>query len=150
VFCSNCGKELAAESKFCNECGARTTTESAEKNKATQKSVNDEEIRMELKKYEQRTARPFLCLECGYEGLMGMSFEQFSDWRRRRLKSIIAFVIVLIISAVYYIEISPVQGMRFSLWFYVVNFLSGTVAHFYAINTKRFRICPNCQNKLQV
>jgi uncharacterized membrane protein YvbJ len=150
VFCSSCGKELPADSRFCNACGAQTATDAAGETKATPKSIKDEEIRTELKKYKQHTAKPFSCLECGYEGLMGMSTETAQGWKRRKgiLKGVIVFVVLAIISFLVFTSAPPGFGpLSISPLFWVGIFVSGIAATLAGNTTKHYRNCPNCKHK---
>jgi len=134
MFCSNCGKELAAESKFCIECGARTATESAEKTSTAPKSIDDETIRAELKRYKQLNKG--ICLECGYQGLMGVSSEHVMPKWKRSL-SVIGLMAVL--------------AFMFLMLHWIVAVVIGLVVGgltFATIDTK-YKICPNCGNKLK-
>lgn len=136
MFCSRCGKELPTESKFCNECGARTTPP---------KNVNDEEIQNELKKYEKHTSRTFLCSECGYEGLMGVSSETIQ--RGGHLKGVIIFVAILFISFILFTKAPPQGALIISPLFWVGCGAAGLSATFFGKTTKYYRICPNCKGK---
>ena len=136
MYCSSCGKEIPDGSSFCNVCGARATILSSEEPQVTQRTASDEEIRNELKKYKKHTNRSILCLECGYQGILGISTEKILPlWKRL----VLLFVMFLVICILYLALIK--------LIFWIVTLPLAYVFWYYI--DQCYKICPNCKSKLR-
>ena len=80
-FCGNCGTRQMSSHNFCQKCGTPLDKEVRAESiaildKPAHESVNEikriqESIRINLAKYQSH--KQVTCLECGYEGLMGVS-----------------------------------------------------------------------------
>ena len=134
MFCSKCGKNLDTESKFCNDCGSATS------NKATAESC-DEEIRSELGKYNKITKETILCLECGYNGFMGIS-NQKVDPQGLQKSVIYSFIFLFCV----FFFLAPMSSGIIGSLIYVIAGLIVAMASGYF--TRKYWICPACKQPL--
>lgn len=145
MYCSSCGKEIPDGSSFCNVCGARTTILSSEEAQTSQRSASDEEIRSELKGFKKTTFKAHLCLECGYNGIMGVSKQKVvKHWV---IKAIIISIIEYFVCGLIIGWNSPPIGV----WsgFYWTYFIMGIVmALTWLYLSRNCWICPACKQLL--
>lgn len=137
IYCNQCGEEIPADSKFCSVCGAPQAATidfgEAEYHEAA-KDFRDAAIRNELKGYKQLNKG--ICLECGYQGLVGVS----SEYVTPRWKRSISVTAMLLASAF--------TLLMFHWLVTVLVVLPVCVAVWVKIDRK-YRICPSCHNKLK-
>ena len=134
-YCKHCGKKLEKNSQFCNACGTAT----AEKAIA---SINDTNVRAELKNFNKLTADEVTCLECGYSGFMGISNQKVVKFGfiKGLIYSILALIVALIssmLASILIIQIFVwVGGLRllYGIWVYV---------------NRRYIVCPSCNSLLE-
>ena len=65
MFCKNCGKEIADDSKFCSFCGKSTEKENDDLNDAFK---DDEKEKNTLRKVDEK-AKKHICPSCGSDNL---------------------------------------------------------------------------------
>ena len=145
MFCSSCGKELPAESRFCNACGTPIVLESKGINQIEKPFVSDDEIRMELKKCRKNTPKAHLCLECGYNGIMGVSTQKVE--KRWIIKGIIYTGIEIFITwFIIGTNTPPVGVWGGTTWSYRI--LGAVIVFTWIYLSRKCWICPSCKQVL--
>ena len=133
MYCSKCGKELPNEARFCPSCGASCTAETAD-SQPTQR-----EMMQKLKRFQN--LQNGTCLECGYQGLMGVVKEQ--EFTSQQKTAFFVLRMVAVIVAIYLL--SP----RGFLWGLILGF---TVAFLIGLIEKRYKkkilYCPCCDREV--
>lgn len=80
-YCISCGKPMVAGAKFCGECGGG----SGSTNSRSVAVVDDEDGAVEFRNYlkQYKEHEKMYCLECGYQGTMGVfgsNFPWYLHW----------------------------------------------------------------------
>lgn len=125
MYCSKCGAEIAAGNIFCSSCGEKNNNEgNTPSNEKTEHKTDDPKILEKLKKFEKLDKCK--CLECGYEGLMGVEGRYYTT----------GFIISLIIDVILLIIFA------FGSWFWSILIIGLMI---WEINTCKMKLyCPNC------
>lgn len=141
MFCSNCGKQLAGDSKFCNACGAATAVGNpASDNVGASIERCDSKVLSELKKYKNHSSEEVLCLECGYRGFMGISDRVISRaW-------FIKWLFYSIVAATFIISVVGAMPFLAVLGIPIFCFVCGLI---WRSVRKRYWICPSCETLLK-
>ena len=130
-YCVNCGFQLEDSVSFCGSCGheiqkASNSGIKADSSVPKEESAMSDRIRTNLKGYKKH--KTLTCLECGYNGLMGVTKETYSGpafW-------IPVIIIILVIGM--FIHIGILFGVALGL--------------FFAVMSKAKVECPNCNQEL--
>ena len=132
MFCSKCGAKLADNSSFCSACGVATTS-------APTGNPGADASREGQKDYEQVTSHEVTCLECGYEGIMGISEKYIvKGWL---IKGVILSVLEYIAASVILTRFMPS---------FVAFIIAGIVISITWTRLKRkYWICPSCKEMLR-
>jgi hypothetical protein len=121
MVCVNCGSTLPADAVFCSQCGHRGANGPLPTSGGGQAGAviaGSEAHRGELRKHKQHTQ--LLCLECGFDGLMGVEATKEPWFTRWWFLLPVAFTGIGLIWVM-------------------------AIAVFGALETKEFARCPNCK-----
>lgn len=133
MVCSKCNSSVNKEAKFCSECGHSIVSDSTITDSAITDNevIASENIRQELKQYKVHSH--LICLECGYEGLMGIG-KKVIPWIIR----VPLFLVIVVLVAILWI-LFGIWGLIFGILIFlpINNYLSRSYIH-----------CPNCKEKL--
>ena len=126
-YCVNCSFELENSASFCGSCGQEIRKISnsgieADSSVSKGESVMSDRIRINLKGYKQHQV--VTCLECGYNGLMGVSKETFSG-------------------PVFWIPLT-IFMVLISLFIHIGLLFNLALGIFIAVSRKAKVVCPNC------
>ena len=123
-FCRSCGGIIKKEAEICVKCGVRQSG----------KVDANLDILQELKKYKEH--KHMLCLECGYEGRVGVEGKVLSLWIRLPL-----YIVALLLCYLFFCVVSD-WWWRIIIGFWLFYFC-------WVYLNKRYYICPKCKNRLK-
>lgn len=131
-YCVNCGFQLEDSFSFCGSCGQEIKNASnsgikADSSVIKEESAMSDRIRTNLKGYKKH--KTLTCLECGYNGLMGVTKETLSG---------LGFWISLLI-------VGFLLGFLFGAIGWIAGLAVGVVA---GVSSKAKVMCPNCNQEL--
>ena len=131
-FCVHCGSKLEELVVFCGSCGQavekiNAAEVSLESSVVGPESAMSDRIRENLKAYKKH--RTVTCLECGYNGLMGVTKETLAG---------MGFWTGLILISVTVTFIFGIGGFGFCV----------LLGAFLGIMSKAKVMCPNCNREL--
>jgi hypothetical protein len=141
MFCSKCGKKLEVGSSFCNGCGVATTGSSG-KSINVSATTSDVTVREELKKFNSLTNDEIICLECGYNGLMGISNQKVVKFGF--IKGLFGSLAVFIFTYVSTTLLNPIAPIRYFTWGGCIFFILAIWANV----GRKYLVCPACQSLL--
>lgn len=129
MYCRSCGSELRDGDIFCSKCGAQQNVENLTKNEDDSK----EAIVKKLKPYKR--LKKCSCLECGYEGLMGVVglHNPMATYILRIVFYVISFAILF-----------SILGARL-ITFLIFGF---SIAIIDLIIGKKRLFCPSCEREI--
>ncbi len=154
MFCKNCGKELDVDAKFCVECGTSVANMTFDYPNSNQSKTNDngeKETRLppvtKLKGY--KSTEKCLCLECGYNGPMGVIGYKYSGFIRYGVPVIVLVVLYVLVAIIEFLLNGMgivLSGFGIISWNILPAFL--TIMAFWKLNSYKYLYCPNCDSKL--
>ncbi len=131
-FCVHCGTKLEGSASFCGSCGQEIEKVSnsgidASSSVPKGESAMSDRIRTNLKGYKKH--KTLTCLECGYNGLMGVTKETFSGTMFWVALGIFGFIL----------------GLMFGIVGFILGIGVGVVG---GLISKAKVMCPNCNKEL--